>query len=146
MDFDDIISEDKAIENSGAIISADKDSFMEDKHLSPFDLHLSFELVVGDDIVSQGSCLFVAPKHYHFDDPALEIEMNGNQVAVTSHAFAKSVAVESPDGNLRLDDNFFDMEPGTRVLTVVDENGDPCAEEAMPAGPYRVRSVYGTWM
>ncbi|MDD2354915.1 MAG: glycoside hydrolase family 2 protein [Lachnospiraceae bacterium] len=146
MDFDDIISEDKAIENSGAIISADKDSFMEDKHLSPFDLHLSFELVVGDDIVSQGSCLFVAPKHYHFDDPALEIEVNGNQVAVTSHAFAKSVAVESPDGNLRLDDNFFDMEPGTRVLTVVDENGDPCAEEAMPAGPYRVRSVYGTWM
>jgi len=65
-------------------------------------------------------------------------------VTVQADAFAKSVAVESPDGDLLLDDNYFDMEKGTAVLTIVGRDGKPLPPDQIPAGPYRARSVYGT--
>ena len=105
----------------------------------------------GDIVVSRGCSMFAAPKHYEFRDPELAISVHTagegesvSTVTVQADAFAKSVAVESPDGDLLLDDNYFDMEKGTAVLTIVGRDGKPLPPDQIPAGPYRARSVYGT--
>lgn len=97
------------------------------------EMHLYYEFVQDGKIVSSGSAMFVAPKHYRFADPKLSVRVEGETVIVTSEGYAKGVCIESEDGNLRLSDNFFDMEKGERVLTIVGKK---------PEGELRVRSVY----
>lgn len=97
------------------------------------EMHLYYEFVQDGKIVSSGSAMFVAPKHYRFADPKLSVRVEGETVIVTSEGYAKGVYVESEDGNLRLSDNFFDMEKGERVLTIIGKK---------PEGKLRVRSVY----
>ena len=62
------------------------------------------------------------------------VTVEGNRITVQADAFAKGVCIESEDGNLMLSDNFFDMEKGSRTVEIIG---------AAPAGPYRVRSVFG---
>lgn len=94
--------------------------------------YVSFAFVVDDVAVSEGTCIFCAPKHFEFIDPRLTVETHGDTIIVTSHAYAKQVWLESEDADLLLDDNAFDMNPGTKVVRVVRGT----AEKA------RVRSVW----
>lgn len=81
--------------------------------------YVSFAFVVDDVAVSEGTCIFCAPKHFEFVDPRLTLETRGDTLVVTSHAYAKQVWLESEDADLLLDDNAFDMNPGTKVVRVV---------------------------
>lgn len=81
--------------------------------------YVSFAFVVDDVAVSEGTCIFCAPKHFEFTDPQLTAETHGDTIIVTSHAYAKQVWLESEDADLLLDDNAFDMNPGTKVVRVV---------------------------
>lgn len=81
--------------------------------------YVSFAFVVDDVAVSEGTCIFCAPKHFEFIDPRLTVETHGDTIIVTSHAYAKQVWLESEDADLLLDDNAFDMNPGTKVVRVV---------------------------
>lgn len=81
--------------------------------------YVSFAFVVDDVAVSEGTCIFCAPKHFEFTDPQLTVEKRGDTIIVTSHAYAKQVWLESEDADLLLDDNAFDMNPGTKVVRVV---------------------------
>lgn len=81
--------------------------------------YVSFAFVVDDVAVSEGTCIFCAPKHFEFVDPHLTVETCGDTLVVTSHAYAKQVWLESEDAELLLDDNAFDMNPGTKVVRVV---------------------------
>ncbi len=83
---------------------------------------------------SGGSVLFAPPKHYAFAEPHLKVsaDASGQTVTVTADAYARSVEVMSGDGSLLLEDNYFDMEPGSRTLRVL--RGDPAS--------LTVRSVY----
>lgn len=81
--------------------------------------YVSFAFVVDDVAVSEGTCIFCAPKHFEFVDPRLTVETHGDTIIVTSHAYAKQVWLESEDADLLLDDNAFDMNPGTKVVRVV---------------------------
>lgn len=81
--------------------------------------YISFAFVVDDVAVSEGTCIFCAPKHFEFVDPRLTVETRGDTLLVTSHAYAKQVWLESEDADLLLDDNAFDMNPGTKVVRVV---------------------------
>jgi beta-mannosidase len=96
-------------------------------------MHLHYEFVAGGEVISSGSSLFVAPKHYHFIDPQLKVKTDGDEITVTAEAFAKGVCIESDDGNLRLSDNFFDMEKGQRTVKIIGTK---------PSGVYHARSVY----
>ena len=93
--------------------------------------HLSFRM---EREGSSGSVLFIAPKHYEFTDPHLQVHADetGGTVTVTADAYARSVEILSEDGSLRLEDNYFDMEPGSRTLRVL-RGGN---------GALTVRSVY----
>lgn len=81
--------------------------------------YVSFTFVVDDVALSEGTCIFCAPKHFEFTDPQLTAETHGDTIIVTSHAYAKQVWLESEDADLLLDDNAFDMNPGTKVVRVV---------------------------
>ena len=81
--------------------------------------YVSFAFVVDDVALSEGTCIFCAPKHFEFTDPQLTVEKRGDTLVVTSHAYAKQVWLESEDADLLLDDNAFDMNPGTKVVRVV---------------------------
>lgn len=81
--------------------------------------YVSFAFVVDDVALSEGTCIFCAPKHFEFVDPLLTVETRGDTIIVTSHAYAKQVWLESEDADLLLDDNAFDMNPGTKVVRVV---------------------------
>ena len=81
--------------------------------------YVSFAFVVDDVALSEGTCIFCAPKHFEFVDLRLTLETRGDTLVVTSHAYAKQVWLESEDADLLLDDNAFDMNPGTKVVRVV---------------------------
>ena len=86
--------------------------------------------------------LFVPPKHYHFADPKLEIVVDeaAGTITVTAAAYAKGVEI-CGDGDLVPEDNFFDMEPGSRTLKVL-----RWSSEEGPSADFgrqiRVRSVF----
>lgn len=81
--------------------------------------YVSFAFVLDDVALSEGTCIFCAPKHFEFTDPQLTVEKRGDTLVVTSHAYAKQVWLESEDADLLLDDNAFDMNPGTKVVRVL---------------------------
>ncbi len=99
--------------------------------IDPVRHHLSFRL---EKAGSSGSVLFAAPKHYAFADPQLRVraDASGETVTVTADAYARSVEILSGDGSLLPEDNYFDMEPGSRTLRVLRGSTDGLT----------VRSVY----
>ena len=75
--------------------------------------------------------LFCAPKHFHFLDPALTARIEGDEIVVTAKAYARSVEIQcGPD--VVLEDNYFDMNAGTRRVRIVRGTADDVS----------VRSVY----
>lgn len=94
--------------------------------------HLFYEFVAEGEVLSSGTVLFTAPKHYYFADPKLTLRVDGKQITVKAEAYAKSVEIYSPDEDFVLNDNYFDMEAGSVTVTVL--KGNPVH--------LKVRSVY----
>jgi beta-mannosidase len=74
------------------------------------------------EIVSEGSVLFTAPKYYAFNNPNLRCEIQDKEIIVHSDGYAKSVQIEGVDGDILLEDNFFDMEQGERRIKILSGN------------------------
>ena len=74
------------------------------------------------DSACGSSVLFVPPKYHRFKDPALEVmfDPEKGEITITSAAYARYVEVYSEDGYIRTDDNFFDMEAGTRTIKLLE--------------------------
>jgi beta-mannosidase len=81
--------------------------------------HLSFSFTVQGKIVSEGSVLFTPPKYYDFENPNLRYVLQGDELIISSDCYAKSVQIEGVDGDLLLDDNFFDMEKGEKRIRIL---------------------------
>ena len=94
--------------------------------------HLTFALTGADGVVSEGSVLFTAPKHYHFRDPELKVTRQGDLLTVEAKNYARSVELYSENADVVLSDNFFDMEAGTKTICIV--RGE--------AQDWKARSVY----
>ena len=60
--------------------------------------------------------------HFEFLNPELSIEIKENTILVTAKSYAQQVEIYSPDEDFILSDNFFDMEPGTREVTILEGN------------------------
>ena len=112
--------------------------------IDPLKVHLEYALYVDGTNVSSGTTLFCAPKHYGFLDPELRVCVEGDRVTVTAANYAKSVSVETETGILRLDDNFVDMEAGSRTFRILPGRDFTEGKEAAAevSGAYRARSVY----
>ena len=81
--------------------------------------------------VGQGSVLFCAPKHFRFINPELSAVLEGDEIVVTASAYARSVEIQA-GADVVLEDNFFDMDAGTRRIRIL---------RGIPSHP-AVRSVY----
>ena len=73
--------------------------------------------------VGSGTVLFCAPKHFRFMDPRLEAHAEGDEIVVTAQAYARSVEILCGPDTL-LEDNFFDMNAGTRRVRVLRGTAD----------------------
>ncbi|MDE7224339.1 MAG: glycoside hydrolase family 2 protein, partial [Acetatifactor sp.] len=98
--------------------------------------YFSYQLEMGGEIVSEGTSLFTAPKHFRFADPVLSLRREGDTLIVRAEHYAKSVEIWGSEGDsgcyVKLSDNYFDMNPGEKRVQILE--GD--------AQSFRVRSVY----
>ena len=85
--------------------------------------YLSFSVSDESGVLSEGTVLFTAPKHFDFIDPELSYEINGDEITVKAGAYAKSVEIYSPDSDFILSDNFFDMNGGEKTVKILE--GEP---------------------
>lgn len=92
---------------------------MEFAELNPEKEHLTYSFIVDGKTVSSGSVLFTPPKYYDFEAPSLRYELQGDVLIVHSDCYAKSVQIEGVDGDLLLEDNFFDMEKGEKRVRIL---------------------------
>ncbi len=96
-----------------------------------FDHYLAYELSMDGKRLSEGTALFCAPKHFHFKDPSLTLEQQGDLITVHASAYARMVEIVSDD-DILLSDNDFDMNAGSKCVRIL--RGHP--------SNLRVRSVY----
>jgi len=68
--------------------------------------------------VGEGSVLFCPPKHFHFEDPNLNAFVSGDEIIVTADKYARSVEIQC-GADVLLEDNFFDMNAGTRTIKIL---------------------------
>ena len=97
-----------------------------------FGNYFSYTLLMDGKRVSSSSSLFCAPKHFHFVDPHLTLEREGNLITVHADAYARMVEIVCEDGDVLLSDNDFDMDAGTRTVCILRGSGSV----------FSVRSVY----
>ncbi len=84
-----------------------------------YDCYYAYEL--WDDegrYVGGGTALFCPPKHFRFKDPHLSARVEGDEIIVTAHAYARSVEIQC-GADVLLEDNFFDMNAGERRVKVL---------------------------
>jgi beta-mannosidase len=86
---------------------------------SLYENYVSYQLMDKDEVISQGSVLFCPPKHFNFIDPALKVWLEGDEIVVSSQAYAKSVEIRNENDDLILSDNFFDLNGGSRRIKIV---------------------------
>lgn len=82
--------------------------------------YYSYELVENDEIISEGTVLFTAPKHFNFKNPEIELRVEGDEIVVNAKAYAKSVELYSDDEDFILSDNFFDINGGELRVKVIE--------------------------
>lgn len=101
-------------------------------HADTYGEYVSFELWEKETLISEGTVLFCAPKHFQFQNPHLTVALEGDEVVVTADAFAKSVEISNDKEDLLLADNYFDLNGGSRRIKVLGGSTENL----------RVRSVY----
>ena len=94
--------------------------------------HVWFELLENGEILSQGSALFCTPQIYEYENPALSVRVEGDELVVTAAAYASCVELLNEQEDWVLSDNYFDMEAGEKRVRVLSGKIDRV----------RVRSVY----
>lgn len=94
--------------------------------------HCSYELLQEGNVISAGSVIFCAPKHFDFVNPHLSAVVEGDTIVVQASAYAKGVEILNENEDLILSDNYFDMEAGERRVQILQGN---------PEG-LKLRSVY----
>lgn len=94
--------------------------------------YLSYDLFQSDTWISGGSVLFCAPKHFDFVDPHLRCEPQNDVLVIRADAYARSVEIECMDGDVLLEDNYFDLNAETRSIRIIRGTGTK----------FRVRSVF----
>ncbi len=82
--------------------------------------YYSYEFEVNGEIISEGSVLFTAPKHFKFLDPELSVRVEGDEIVVSAKAYAKSVEIYSDDSDFILSDNFFDINGGEKRVKILE--------------------------
>lgn len=81
--------------------------------------YVSYQLLYENNIVSEGTVLFCPPKHFHFQDPELLLQVEKGEIIVSAKKFAKNIEIRNAEDNLLLEDNFFDLNGNSRKIKVL---------------------------
>jgi beta-mannosidase len=100
--------------------------------IKPEDEYLSYHLYNGSTLVSEGTVIFSLPKFFHWADPKLSFTVEGGVITVKAAAYAKSVEILNRNEDMILEDNYFDMNAGTKKVKII---------SGKPEG-LKLRSVY----
>ena len=76
--------------------------------------------------------LFCPPKHFAFVDPHLTVAREGDELIVSADAYARAVEISCADGDVLLEDNYFDLNADSRRIRILRGTGSA----------FSVRSVY----
>lgn len=87
--------------------------------MEPYHMYLAYELWQDNTMVSEGTSLFVPPKHFDFLDPGLILQVEGNEIIIASDGYAKGVEIGNEAEDLLLSDNYFDMNAGIKRIKVI---------------------------
>lgn len=98
----------------------------------PYENYVSFQCILDGEEVSAGTMLFAPPKHFRFENPALTVNVQGEELIVNAGAYAKSVEIINEADDMLLEDNYFDMNAGERRVRIL---------RGRPEG-LKIRSVY----
>lgn len=94
--------------------------------------HVVYACYQNDEVISEGSVIFSMPKFYEYADPQLEVSVDGDEVIITSKAYAGNVELLNDDEDWVLSDNYFDMEAGEKRVKILSGS----------VKEVRVRSIY----
>lgn len=112
--------------------------------------YVSFEAWDGEVCISEGTVIFSYPKYFHYLDPQLSYEIEGDEIIVKAQAYAKGVEILNPQEDLILSDNYFDMNAGEKRVKILGKasrnmedpkDWDNQIKEQL-AGGLKLRSVY----
>ncbi len=81
--------------------------------------YVSFALWAEGQVISEGTALFCAPKHFEFTDPELKVRREGDDIIVEAARYARAVEISGEDPDLLLSDNFFDLNPGEKRVRIL---------------------------
>ena len=94
--------------------------------------YISYSFWMEGRQVSWGTTLFCAPKHFAFEDPGLTWKVEGDKIKIRAEAYAKCVEIRDEKEELKLSDNYFDMNAGEVSVTITEGQ----------AAHLQIRSVY----
>lgn len=127
----DILREEKEKMTVPALTSVWMDK-VELPDIDVFSQYVSYQMYQNDTEISGGTVIFSYPKYFRYEDPKLHVEVDGNELVVTARTYARSVEILNASEDLKLSDNYFDMNAGVRRVRIL---------AGQPEG-LRIRSVY----
>ena len=81
--------------------------------------YVSYQALIGGEVVSEGTVIFSYPKYFRYENPRLTATVCGNRVTVSSSCYAKSVEIQNENEDLVLSDNFFDIHGGEKRVKII---------------------------
>lgn len=78
--------------------------------------YLEYSFLIGNEVVSSGTVLFVRAKHFNFVNPEIKTDISEESdkfiILVKSKAFARFVELDIKEADAVFSDNFFDLSAG----------------------------------
>lgn len=109
--------------------------WLEKQELPDIDIYheyVSYQAIKDGAVISEGTVIFSYPKYFCYENPHLQVDVNGEFITVCADSYAKSVEILNEDEDLILSDNYFDLNASSKTIRVL--RGD--------TSKLKLRSVY----
>lgn len=84
-----------------------------------YENYVSYHLETDGRICSEGTVLFCAPKFFRFRKPDIRVKAEGDELVITADCYAKNIRIINEKDELLLEDNYFDMNGGSRRIKIL---------------------------
>lgn len=84
-----------------------------------YEEYVSYEALINDEVVSEGTVIFSYPKYFRYENPELSYTVDGDCITVSAKTYAKSVEILNDNEDLILSDNYFDLNGNSKTVKVL---------------------------